>query len=104
KSQLHDEIEAQFQKFHSTGLVFDHVNGHLNIHLHPVVLKLLMENAERWGIRHLRLTSDPLSLNFRLASGNLFYRTSHALIYKFLSRWARPKLRQKNIRHTQVVF
>jgi chitin disaccharide deacetylase len=104
KSQLRDEIEAQFQKFRSTGLLLDHVNGHLNIHLHPVVFGILMENAERWEIEHLRLTSDPLSLNLKLANGNVFYRASHATIYKLLSNWARPKLRQKNIRHTHVVF
>ncbi|MEO5804052.1 MAG: hopanoid biosynthesis-associated protein HpnK [Verrucomicrobiota bacterium] len=104
KPQLHDEIEAQFQKFHATGLLLDHVNGHLNIHLHPVVFKILLENADRWAIRHLRLTSDPLVLNFKLASGNIFYRISHALIYQSLSNWARPKLQQKNIRHTRGVF
>jgi hopanoid biosynthesis associated protein HpnK len=104
KTQLRDEIEAQFQKFHSTGLSLDHVNGHLNIHLHPVVFGILMENSERWGIRHLRLTSDPLALNFRLASGNIFYRVSHAVIYKSLSDWARSKLRQRKIGHTQNVF
>lgn len=104
KAQLHDEIEAQFQKFHATGLPLDHVNGHLNMHLHPVVFTLLLDNAERWGIRHLRLTSDPLALNLKLAGGNFLYRTSHALIYKLLSDWARPKLRQKKIHHTQTVF
>lgn len=104
KTQLRDELDAQFQKFRSTGLALDHVNGHLNFHLHPVVFKLLLENRERWGIRHLRLTSDPLPLNLRLASGNFFYRVSHAFIFQLLSAWARPKLRRANIRHTQNVF
>lgn len=104
KTQLQKEMEAQFEKFRATGLFLDHVNGHLNIHLHPIVFGILMKNAERWGIRHLRLTSDPLSQNLKLANGNLLYRVSHALIYKSLSNWARPKLRRKNIRHTQRVF
>ena len=65
KKQLRAEIQAQFEKFRSTGLRLDHVNGHLNIHLHPVVFGILMENAERWGIRQFRLTSDPLFLNLR---------------------------------------
>ena len=63
-----------------------------------------MANAERWGIRHLRLTSDPLALNFKLAKGNFFYRVSHACIYKILSNRARPKLARAQIRHTQTVF
>jgi hopanoid biosynthesis associated protein HpnK len=104
KSQLCDELDAQFQKFHATGLALDHVNGHLNIHLHPVVFGILMENVKRWGIRHLRLTADPFALNLRLAQGKLLYRASHAAIYKALSNWARPKLRQKKILHTAHVF
>ena len=104
KAQLRDELAAQFEKFRATGLRLDHVNGHLNIHLHPVVFGILMENAERWGIRHLRLTSDPLALNLKLAKGNFFYRLSHACIYKSLSNWARPKLERADIRHTRNVF
>jgi hopanoid biosynthesis associated protein HpnK len=104
KTQLQKEIEAQFQKFRSTGLLLDHVNGHLNIHLHPVVFGILMENAERWGFRRLRLTSDPFALNLRLARGNFLYRASHAAIYKSLSGWARPQLQQKRILHTKNVF
>lgn len=104
KKQLQAEIEAQFEKFRSTGLRLDHVNGHLNIHLHPVVFGILMENAKRCGIRQFRLTSDPLFLNLKLAKGNLFYRVSHAFIYKTLSRWSQAKLARANIRHTQNVF
>ncbi len=104
KAQLRDELETQFQKFRSTGLPLDHVNGHLNIHLHPVVFKILIENAKRWGISHLRLTSDPLPLNLKLANGNIFYRASHAVIYRLLSNWARPKLERAGIRHTKKVF
>ena len=104
KSQLRDELDAQFEKFRSTGLLLDHVNGHLNIHLHPVVFGILMENSQRWGIKRLRLTSDPFALNLRLATGAICYRASHAFIYKSLSNWARPKSRDANIRHTQNVF
>lgn len=104
KPQLRLEIEAQFQKFRATGLALDHVNGHLNIHLHPVVLEILIETAQRWGIRHLRLTSDPLALNLKLARGNFGYRASHALIYKILSGRARSKLQRANIGATQRVF
>jgi hopanoid biosynthesis associated protein HpnK len=103
-SQLEQEMSAQFEKFHQTGLQLDHVNGHLNIHLHPVIFKILMENAEKWGITHLRLTRDSLRQNAKLASGQWLYRVSHAVIYKLLSRRARPLLAQQKIRHTSHVF
>ena len=51
REQLRAEIHAQFEKFHATGLPLDHVNGHLHLHLHPVIFKILMEDAEKLGIR-----------------------------------------------------
>jgi hopanoid biosynthesis associated protein HpnK len=104
RAQLRDEIAAQFQKFHATGLPLDHVNGHLHLHLHPVVFGILMENAREWGITALRLTDDRLGLSARLSSGHWCYRLSHAVIYRLLSARARPVLDAKGIRHTGVVF
>jgi predicted glycoside hydrolase/deacetylase ChbG (UPF0249 family) len=102
--QLRSEITAQFEKFNATGLPLDHVNGHLNMHLHPIVLRLILENAERFCIRTVRLTRDPFILNARIARGQWFYRASHALIYLLLSRQARRRLRGLGIRHTSWVF
>src|SRR5271167_461114 len=45
REQLRAEIHAQFEKFHATGLPLDHVNGHLHLHLHPVVFQILMKDA-----------------------------------------------------------
>ena len=68
REQLRAEIHAQFQKFRATGLPLDHVNGHLHLHLHPVIFRILMEDAEALGIERVRLTFDPFWLNLRLAS------------------------------------
>jgi hopanoid biosynthesis associated protein HpnK len=102
--QLRAEIYAQFEKFRSTGLILDHVNGHLHLHLHPVVFKILMENCEQLGIRHLRFTRDCLASSWKMSRGYLFYRVSHATIFEWLSSRTRETLRQKNIKHTQITF
>lgn len=102
--QLRLEIHAQFQKFRATGLLLDHVNGHLHLHLHPTVFRILMEDATNLGIRHFRLTRDCLSRSRRLARGHWFYRVSHAAIYEWLSRRARRPLQQRGIRHAQITF
>jgi len=57
REQLRAEIHAQFEKFHATGLPLDHVNGHLHLHLHPVIFKILMDDADSLRIRHLRRKS-----------------------------------------------
>lgn len=103
REQLRAEIHAQFEKFRATGLPLDHVNGHLHLHLHPTVFRMLMEDAEKLGIRRMRLTRDYFWMNAGLARGRWTYRVVHALIYAVLSRRSRGALRQRGIRHTHLV-
>jgi hopanoid biosynthesis associated protein HpnK len=104
RAQLRAEIHAQFARFRATGLTLDHVNGHLHMHLHPVVFGILMEDAEALGIKHLRLTRDCLARSRRMTRGRWGYRLSHALIYELLSGRAREPLRRRGIRHAQITF
>ncbi|MBC8002699.1 MAG: hopanoid biosynthesis-associated protein HpnK [Opitutaceae bacterium] len=104
RPQLEAEIIEQFDRFQRTGLPLDHVNGHLNIHLHPIVLGIVLRQTKTRNVRHIRLTSDPFWLNARLASGHWPYRVSHGLIYHALSASARPTLRRRKVGHTDRVF
>lgn len=108
RNRLRDQIEAeiaeQFARFRATGLKLDHVNGHLHMHLHPVVFAILMGRAREWGITHLRLTFDPFWLNARLAGGQWIYRAGHAVIFRFLSARSRSMLQARSIRFTERVF
>jgi hopanoid biosynthesis associated protein HpnK len=104
REQLRAEIHAQFERFHSTGLPLDHINCHLHLHLHPVVFRILMDDAAQLGIRRVRLTFDPFWLNLRLARGRLACRALHALVFHSLSARARPVLDRRGFRHTRAVF
>ena len=100
---LRREIHAQFAKFRETGLPLDHVNGHLNLHLHPTVFRLLLAEAAGMPLR-LRLTRDRFWLNAAIARGAWSYRSSHAFIFNLLAMWARPLLRRQQVRFTGAVF
>ena len=63
-----------------------------------------MEDAEKLGIKQMRLTRDCLARSRGMARGHWFYRVSHATIYEWLSRRARKSLRQRGIRHAQITF
>jgi hopanoid biosynthesis associated protein HpnK len=104
RSQLRDEIHAQFERFRATGLPLDHVNGHLHLHLHPVVFDILMADREALGFRRLRLTRDCLSRSLKMSRGHWGYRLSHAAIYAWLSRRARAPLRRHGVRHAEISF
>jgi hopanoid biosynthesis associated protein HpnK len=104
RDALRREIFAQFEKFRSTHLRLDHVNGHLHFHLHPTIFRMVMEAAEKFQVRSMRLTRDPFWMSTRLGSGRWLYRTSHAFIYLCLSARARGALQKRDIRHTHKVF
>jgi chitin disaccharide deacetylase len=104
REQIEAEVSAQFERFRATGLKCDHVNGHLHMHLHPVVFEILMRHAEEWNITHVRLTCDPFWLNAKLAGGQWIYRASHAVIYWLLSKRSRNALLRRGIKFTDRVF
>lgn len=104
RGQLREEIHAQFQRFKATGLPLDHLNGHLHLHLHPVILRILTEDAAQLGLERVRLTYDPFWLNLQLASGKLLYRVSHALVFHTLAASARPRMSRLGFKHTGHVF
>lgn len=104
RSQIKAELAEQFARFRATGLQLDHVNGHLHMHLHPIVFDILAEHAREWGITHMRLTRDAFRLNARLERGHWLYRISHAFIYSLLARRSKPVFQRLNLRHTSVVF
>ncbi len=98
------EVTAQIERFRSTGLVLDHLNGHLHFHLHPTVLGILLRQGAGQRIGAMRLTRDPLWLNLRLSSGSYGYRFSHSLVFWVMARRAGRQMRAKGIRHTKRVF
>jgi hopanoid biosynthesis associated protein HpnK len=104
RQQLRAEIHAQFEKIYATGLPLDHVNGHLHFHLHPTVFKILMDDSEKLGVTHLRLTRDGLSRSRKMSRGHFFYKISHAVIFEMLSNRSRKVLAAKKIHHTQITF
>ncbi|MFM1769862.1 MAG: hypothetical protein RJA22_2391 [Verrucomicrobiota bacterium] len=104
RAQVREELAAQFERFHATGLPLDHVNGHLHFHLHPVVCDLLLEHRVAWGVTRMRLTRDPFLANARLARGRWVTRALHAAVFAGLSARARPRLARHGIGHPARVF
>jgi len=104
KLELQREIPAQFDKFAQTGLKLDHVNGHLHFHLHPTVFSVLRKELRARRVRAVRLTYDPLRIDWPLGRGRWLYRLSHAIIFGWLSGRARSFLARDGVAHTTFVF
>ncbi|MBI3723623.1 ChbG/HpnK family deacetylase, partial [bacterium] len=86
------EVLAQLERFRASGLALHHVDGHLNVHLHPQVLAPLLELLPRFGSPEVRVPREPLSRALSVKVRPLAYKVSHAVIFSTLGAWARPKL------------
>ncbi|MFM7571781.1 MAG: hopanoid biosynthesis-associated protein HpnK [Snowella sp.] len=65
RKELALEIRAQLEKFQETGLPMSHLDGHLHLHVHPVVLGIIKDLAAEFALKVLRLPFE--ELNFTLA-------------------------------------
>ena len=104
RKQLKKEIKAQWARFRATGLIMDHLNGHLNIHLHPTVLGLLLDemlDSERIPVR---LTREPLMWKFPYYRNGLCYRLVHWMVFSIISSWAMRRLRFHKVPFSDRVF
>jgi hopanoid biosynthesis associated protein HpnK len=97
RAELRGEVEAQLAAFAATGLVLSHVDGHVNIHLHPKVLPILLELAPRFGIRAMRLTREDLGPALRHDRRHLGRKLGEGLVFRALAAWAAPRLRAAGI-------
>lgn len=102
--ELRREVEAQLAAFAATGLPLAHVDGHLNMHLHPMVLAILIDLAPRYGIRALRLSRESLTDALRHDATHVLRKTSEGLVFRALSAWAAPRLRDAGLVSTDRVY
>ncbi|HEX9022309.1 MAG TPA: hopanoid biosynthesis-associated protein HpnK [Geobacteraceae bacterium] len=99
RQALYREIEAQLAKFRETGLPLSHVDGHLNIHMHPVVFDILEELMPRYGIKSFRLSRERLGVDLALAPRRRLGKAVDAFIFAQLAKRCRPRLERLGIGH-----
>jgi hopanoid biosynthesis associated protein HpnK len=95
--ELAREIEAQLEAFAATGLTLAHVDGHLNMHLHPMVLPILLRLAPRYGVRAVRLPRESLGEALRYDRRHLARKAFEGLVFRTLAAHAEPRLRRAGI-------
>ncbi|TVQ44652.1 MAG: ChbG/HpnK family deacetylase [Gloeocapsa sp. DLM2.Bin57] len=103
QEELRQEIKAQLDKFLDTGLSLTHVDGHLNLHLHPVILAILVELAQEYPIKFIRLPSEELSLSLGKA-GNVLRQLLMSPIFALLRRHGEKLLDRHKIGYTDKVY
>ncbi|MBR8835722.1 MAG: hopanoid biosynthesis-associated protein HpnK [Stigonema ocellatum SAG 48.90 = DSM 106950] len=91
RRELRVEIRAQLEKFRSTGLQLSHVDGHRHMHLNPVVMHTLVDLADEFNIKVIRLPYEELRMTLAIDSSD---RRNKMIWYTVMSglRWYGERL------------
>ena len=104
RRELRREIVAQLDAYMATGLALTHVDGHLNMHLHPMVLAILLELAPHYGIRAMRLPRERLGLALRRERAHAARKVAEGAVFRLLGAYAAPRLRTAGIAFAEQVY
>ncbi|MGD8473845.1 MAG: hopanoid biosynthesis-associated protein HpnK [Anaerolineae bacterium] len=86
QAELAAELEAQFERFATTGLPLSHVDSHMHMHVHPIVFRLLLPLAEKYGARGLRLPRDDFWTSVGYSRQRAGLKALWATVFGLLSR------------------
>lgn len=104
RQELSLEIRAQLEKFRDSGLALSHVDGHLHLHTHPVVLDILTKLAPEFGIRVIRLPSEELGINLQLDRRNLLTKLIWSMVFGRLRHYGAELLVSHQIKFADRVY
>jgi hopanoid biosynthesis associated protein HpnK len=104
RSALRDEIRAQIERHLEIVGYLNHLDGHLNFHVHPVILDLLIEAAREYRIPCMRLPREPVFQTLALSRDHAGRKLIEAAIFHALSRRARRLFEMNHIRTSDWLF
>lgn len=95
RREIEREIYAQMERFASTGLKFSHVDGHLHMHMHPTIFPILVEAAERYKVRHIRLPREGLKETLRVRPEKRVEKYLLWGVFQLLCKYGEKYLKEK---------
>ncbi|MEH2193631.1 MAG: hopanoid biosynthesis-associated protein HpnK [Nostoc sp.] len=104
RSELRQEIRAQLTKFSDSGLSLSHVDGHLHLHSHPIILSILVELAQEFNIQVIRLPNEELGMSLKLDRRKLLTKLVWSGVFTLLRRYGETLLASHNINYANRVY
>lgn len=98
------EIRAQLEKFYQTGLPLSHVDGHVHVHIQPVVLRHLVRLAKTFDIRFIRLPFEEPAIALRADRSEWVTKLLLSVVYAGLRRYGERLLRSHGIHYVDRVY
>jgi len=104
RTKIADECRAQIELHLRLIGYLNHIDGHLNFHVHPVINDILLDLASEYRVPCIRLPREPVFTTLALAHDNAPRKLVEAVIFRALSKRARRKMTGRGIKSTDWLF
>lgn len=104
RTALHDELRAQIESHLRLVGSLNHIDGHLNFHVHPVIADMLVALALEYHVPCMRIPRESVFTTLALARDHAPRKLVESVIFRALSRRARRRAAASGIRTTDWLF
>ncbi len=102
--EIRRELAAQIETVLQAGLRPWHLNGHVNLHLHPRIFPLVVELAREYGVPGVRLAREDWRATLALAPDRPLPKVVQGLIFALLCRRARKLAEDAGLVYNDHLF
>jgi hopanoid biosynthesis associated protein HpnK len=104
RDALRDECRAQIETHLRLVGYLNHIDGHRNLHLHPVLIDILGELAPEYRVPYVRVVREPLATTLAYARDRLGFKLIDATFFSLLSARAARRLKARGVGFTDSLF
>jgi hopanoid biosynthesis associated protein HpnK len=104
RRELRKELAAQFEKFHATGLRLSHMDGHLHLHVHPVIFNAALELGSKYGCSHMRVPVEERGPALEFDRSHVIQKSIFTILFGGLARYMTRKLRERGFTYPTRVY
>lgn len=104
RARMTDELRAQIERHLELVGYLNHIDGHLNFHVHPLFADILVGLAVEYKVPCLRLPRESVTTTLRLARDHAPRKLVESVIFRTLSRRTRRMMAERGLRSTDALF
>lgn len=104
RAAMTDELRAQVERHLELVGYLNHIDGHLNFHVHPLFADILVNLAVEYKVPCIRLPRERVMTTIRLRQDNAARKLVESIIFRTLSRRTGRMMAQRGLASTDALF
>jgi hopanoid biosynthesis associated protein HpnK len=104
RTAMTDELRAQVDRHLDLVGYLNHIDGHLNFHVHPLFADILVDLAVEYKVPCIRLPRERVMTTLRLRQDNAARKLVESIIFRTLSRRTSRMMSTRGLTSTDALF